>query len=207
MKNLKTLERDGLLKSDSYGVKIEGKEKLWRILAQATDTSPKRRQEAVLAEHGAVQTNWKIHSSLYEHEKACGDVFVSLALTDRLLEWQGEGDQKSGLRHDRLFRIGGPVNYLEMEMGNHARDTLRNKVKQYLDLYRKTGGTFNVIFSFQTEDEIEDMVGIFAESRVGKQYAAVLQTELVSDPLSARITHCFDTETLSNYRSNYDPDG
>lgn len=56
MKNLKKLENDGLLKSDSYGVKMEGKEKFWRILAQATDTSPKKRQEAVLKELGVTQT-------------------------------------------------------------------------------------------------------------------------------------------------------
>ena len=206
MKNLKKLERDGLLKSDSYGVKMEGKEKFWRILASVTETCPKRQQEGVLKEMGVEQTPWKIHSSLYEHEKACTDVFVSLALTGALYEWQGEGDQKAGFRHDRLFRIGEPTVYLEMEMGNHGRETLRGKVEQYIRLYRKTGEPFNALFSFQTEPEVEEMVSVFAEYKVGSQYGAVLQSELVTDPLNARVTHRFDTVSLSKYASNYIPD-
>ncbi len=186
---------------------MEGKEKFWRILADKTSTNPKRRQLAVLEELGVTQTTWKIHSTLYEHEKACGDVFVSLAITNSLLEWQGEGDQKSGFRHDRLFRFSDSINYLEMEMGNHGKDTLRGKVKHYLDLFRKTRKPFNVLFSLPTEQGVEDMVGIFDELGVGKQYGAVLQSELVKDALSARVTHALDTVSLSKYTSNYIPNG
>lgn len=202
MKNLQKLQKDGLLKSDSYGVKIEGKEKLWRILAQATEESPKRQQEAVLAELDVAQTPWKIHSALYEHEKACADIFVSLALTDTLLEWQGEGDQKAGFRHDRLFRLGDPIIYLEMEMGNHGPEKLRGKVARYVELERRMRKSFNVVFSFRTEPEVEAMAGIFVECGASRQYGSVLHSELVGAPLTARVTHRFDTVPLSNYASN-----
>lgn len=180
---------------------MEGKQKFWRILPQTVPDSPRKHQDAVLLTLGVSPTSWKIHASLYDHEKACADVFVSLAITDTLMEWQGEGDQKSGFRHDRMFRIGESVNYLEMEMGNHERQTLRLKVDQYTNLFRKAQVPFNVIFSFPTEQDIEKIVAVFEEAKVGQQYAAVLQSELVSDPLNARVTHRFDTVSLSNYAS------
>ena len=209
MKNLKTMEREGLLQSDSYGVKIEGKEKLWRIFPTASEDSPKRNQERILAEFGVTPTNWKIHRSLYEHEKSCGDIFVSLVLTGRLVEWQGEGDQKAGFRHDRLFRIDDPVNYLEEERGNQGLGKLRDKLTHYADHFRKNRQPFNVLFAVDTEPEIERLAGLFEEFKLGNSYGVVLQDELVLDPLSARVTTRFDTllaaDFCSNYHSKYVP--
>lgn len=208
MKNLQKLQRDGLLVSDSYGVKMEGKEKFWRILSSSIPQSSKRRQQAVLNELGLTETPWKIHASLYDHEKASAEVFVSLAVTGTLMDWQGEGDQKAGFRHDRrltLFDSNNPPIYLEQEMGNHGNATLKAKVTQYRKLFDRTGNPFKVVFAFPTEKDLEDMVSVFEECEVGFRYAAALQSELVSSPLTAQITHRFDTVDLSKYASNYNP--
>jgi hypothetical protein len=189
MKNLKKLQTDGLLKSKSYGL---GKEMLWSL------TSTR-----LVRDLGHTPPKSEVHSMLYEHEKDLGDVFVSLALSGRLLEWQGEGDQKKGLRNDRMFRLADPKNYLERERGNQGVPKLREKVGRYVKHYETTREPFNLIFSVDTEEEIERLIYLFEELRLGKQYAATLQQELVTDVLNAQVTSRFDTVLLSNYCSNH----
>lgn len=124
MKNLKSLERGGLLKSKSYGL---GREIFWslankKIVKDLDFTPPKS----------------DVHSYLYEHEKDLADVFVSLALTDTLYEWQGEGDQKIGLRPDRSFRVDDRLFHVERERGTQGREKLVTKFNRYTSYYRKT---------------------------------------------------------------------
>lgn len=210
MKSLQKLESQGLLKSDSYGVKIEGKEKLWRILASETDDSPKYRQKAVLEKIGVTQTAWKIHASLYEHEKLCGDIFVSLAVTGQLWEWGGEGNQEAGFRHDRSFKLfsdDSPIWYLEVETGSQKQGTWRGKIENYTRLFRETQEPFNVLFSMPDQQSVEDVIAVFGEYRLGSQYAAAVQSEFVAGPLKAVLTTRHGQKTLSNYYSKYIPNG
>src|SRR5258708_3008651 len=100
MKSLKRLKVNGLLKSKSYGL---GKEKLWFLT-----------KSKVISELGYSPPKGEIHAYKYDHEKDCAEVFVSLALSDSLLEWEGEGDQKIGLRYDRKFRVDDRQFYLEV---------------------------------------------------------------------------------------------
>lgn len=188
IKHLQKLEAEGLLKSDSYGVKIEGKEKFWRILAHKTKDSPKSRQEGVLIEKEVTQTLWKVHGSLYEHEKACADVLVSLAVTNQLWDWAGEGDQKAGFRHDRLFQLfseDDPIWYLEEEMGSQGEVKWRGKVENYLRLFRETRQPFNVLFDMPDEKSVERVLLVFEEYGLRNQYAAAIHSELVDNPLKA----------------------
>jgi hypothetical protein len=205
MKNLQKLETEGLLKSDSYGVKIEGKEKLWRILASAIDGSPKKRQEAVLEAHGITQTSWKIHASLYEHEKACGDVFVTLVVTGKLWGWGGEGNQEAGFRHDRSFKLYAdlPVWYLEMETGSQKEGTWRVKLDNYVRLSREVKEPFIVLFTMPDEKAMDSIIRLYGEYKLGDRYAVCVHEDLVQYGLKAGIATRFGNELLSNYASKY----
>src|ERR1051325_11880740 len=121
MKNLKTLQqRDKLLKSKSYGL---GRDMLWSL------TSHKINKEL------GYKAKPDVHAFKYDHEKDCADIFVSLALTGTLLEWQGEGDQKTGFRHDRMFSVDDRIFYLEVERGTQGDGKLRAKLERYIKHY------------------------------------------------------------------------
>jgi hypothetical protein len=128
----------------------------------------------------------------------CAEVFVSLALTDRLLNWEGEGTQKKGFRHDRKFELGDTW-YLEVEKGNQAIQKLRVKLSQYVSHYRETKEPFHVLFTVQDEPSIEQLIYLFEGFKLGSHYAAVVFEEFVRDPLNASLTTRFDTFSLSNH--------
>jgi hypothetical protein len=210
IKHLQKLEREGLLKSDSYGVKIEGKEKFWRILPSKTDLSSLKNQVKILDELGVSPTLWKVHSSLYEHEKACGELFVSLAVTNQLWLWEGEGDQKQGFRHDRVFQLfssDDPVWYLEEETGSQSEGKWRGKVENYLRLFRETRQPFNVLFDMPDADYVSRILAVFGEYQLRVQYAAAVHGELVNDPLGASLFTNKGPKTFSNYSSKHIPSG
>jgi hypothetical protein len=188
MKSLKRLERDGQLKSKSYGL---AKDKLWFLV----------KHKAVL-ELGYTAPKSEIHAYKYDHEKDCADVFVSLALSDSLLEWEGEGDQKIGLRYDRKFRVDDRQFYLEVERGTQGPEKLRAKLERYIKHYRKNGEAFNVLFTLQTEAALERVVYLFEEFKLGPSYCAVVHFELVNDPLNAQISDRFNVQTLVQSVSN-----
>jgi hypothetical protein len=144
-----------------------------------------------------------VHAFKYDHEKDCADIFVSLALTGTLLEWQGEGDQKTGFRHDRMFSVDDRIFYLEVERGTQGDGKLRAKLERYIKHYHATHKPFNVLFTVQDEDALERMVGLFAEFKLGNQYAVVVHSEFVRDPLHARLTTRFDTFLLLNFDSSH----
>jgi hypothetical protein len=188
MKSLKRLETSGLLKSKSYGL---GKEKFW-FLAKSK----------LVTELGYTPPKGEIHTYKYEHEKDCADVFVSLALSDSLLEWEGEGDQKIGLRYDRKFRVDDRQFYLEVERGTQGPEKLRAKLERYIKHYRKNGEPFHVLFTVKDEVSLERVIYLFEEFKLGASYCVVVQSELISDPLNARISDRFNVQTLVQTVSN-----
>lgn len=192
------MEKKGLLKSDSYGVKTSGKDKFWRIFTSPMPESPKKQQDKVILEYGLEITNWKIHGNLYEHEKVSAEIFVSLTLTNRLLEWQGEGNQKLGFRHDRMFRIDSRKIYLEVERGNHEASALIRKIQAYQRFYRDKKELFCVLFTFPTEEEVVNMIQQFANENTTNNYWAVVQNEFIASPLEARISNQHTTFTLQD---------
>jgi hypothetical protein len=135
---------------------------------------------------------------LYEHEKVSAEIFVSLALSDKLIEWQGEGDQKLGFRHDRMFRIDPRKIYLEVEMGNHEPPALIRKIQAYQKLYRDKKERFCVLFAFPTEEEVVDMIRLFADQNVTSHYWAVVQNEFIESPFQARISNQNSTFTIES---------
>lgn len=193
MKNLKGMEKSGLLKSKSYGI---GKDKLW-FLANHKEVK----------ELGYIPPKAEIHAFKYDHEKDCADVFVSLAITEGLYEWQGEGDQRGGFRHDRLFRVCPCTYYLERERGSQGPDKLRAKIERYMKHYKQSEESFNVLFTVDTEPEIERLGSLFKEFGLGNSYQIALHQEFVDDPLEALISTRFKDATLQMHlQTHLQPD-
>jgi hypothetical protein len=188
MKNLKVLEKEGLLKSKAYGI---DKDKFWYLAKHPLN-----------AEDGFSPPKAEIHRFKYEHEKGCGDIFVSLALTDQLLNWEGEGRALKGFRHDRKFAIGDDDWYLENERGNQSPQVLRAKLENYLKHYRDAKESFFVLFALGSDQAVEQMVYLFEEFKLPNFYWATAFDEFVSDPLNAQITSRNTSNSLSNMLSN-----
>jgi hypothetical protein len=188
MKNLKTLENENLLKSKSYGW---DKDKFWYLAKHPLNE-----------DQGFTPPKAEIHRYKYEHEKDCGDIFVSLALTGNLLLWEGEGRAIKGFRHDRKFLLDDLDWYLENERGTQAPTVLRGKLEQYLKHYRETKKMFHVLFVVQDEDSVKQMVYLFEEYKLPNFYWATVFDEFVFDPLQAIITSRNQSNTLSNTLSN-----
>lgn len=188
MKTLKSLQNDGLLKSKSYGL---GVDMLWCL-----------RKHKLLSEFGIDYPRFEIHRFKYEHEKACGDVFVSLALTNQLFEWTGEGDQKSGFRHDRKFALQGLPWYLEHEEGNHVQNILREKLTRYFQLWSQTHEPFGVLFTVKQPETFDLLLSLFKELHLPASYCVTLHSDFVSDPLNAELTSRNATQKTSNHPYN-----
>lgn len=153
----------------------------------------------VVRDLGLTPPKSEIHSFLYEHEKDLADVFVSLALTETLYDWKGEGDQKIGLRYDRLFQVDERVFYVERERGTQGREKLITKLNRYATHYRKTQEPFYVLI---LADETELYTPIFGELRLGSHYLAALHSEFIKDPLNTRLTSRFGVQTLFQTQVN-----
>jgi len=119
-----------------------------------------------------------IHPLYFEHEKAIGDIFVSLAVSGHLTEW--DRDDRPSLRDDARFSIDQDTYYLEMEMGNHGADRLTEKVVRYKKYFRETGERFNVLFvMFEDANKIEH---VLESERVTSHYQACLLADIVDNP-------------------------
>ena len=184
MKNLKTLEKESLLSSKSYGW---DKDKFWSLT-----------NHQIVKELGYSAPKFEVHRYKYEHEKGCGDIFVSLALTGQMLLWEGEGRAKKGFRHDRKFALDDTDWYLENERGSQAPQVLRGKLDQYLKHHRETKEIFHTLFVVKDEQAVEQIVYLFDEYKLPNFYWACVFDQFVSDPLTAQITSRNSTNTLSN---------
>lgn len=184
MKNLKTLEKEKLLNSKDYEL---GKDKFWSLAKNKS-----------IKELGYEPPQAEIHRFKHNHEKDCGDIFVSLVLTEKLALWEGEGRAVKGFRHDRKFVVGECVFYLENEKGTQAPKILRGKLDNYLKHYRKTYDPFHVLFTVSNEQAVEQIVYLFDEYKLPNFYWATVLNEFVSDPFNAQITSRQTTETIEN---------
>lgn len=102
----------------------------------------------------------EIHSFKYEHEKACADVFVTLALTGKLYGWELHKKIAKGIIPDRTALMDTPV-YIEVEMG--SQDKIRQKADNYKRYFYDTKEPFSVWFLVKTQKQydngLEDLRG------------------------------------------------
>jgi hypothetical protein len=129
IKNLQSLRQKDLLRFKDYGL---GKDNLWSI-----------KPNPLNKEFGYIPPKAEIHSFKYEHEKACADVFVTLALTNKLYAWEQHKKIGGSIIPDRTADYNGTV-YIEVEMG--SQDKVRQKSEAYKKYFQETKEPFSVWF-------------------------------------------------------------
>ena len=175
--------------NDSYGL---GKDKLFRLA-----------DHKLLKELNYTPAKAKVHGQLYEHEKICGDVFVSLTLTDKLRHWGGTTSLgKNGPFPDRVFRIDQRLFYLEVETGTQREDKLRPKVERYIQYRRETKDEFHTLWLGRDDNHLDMMMDIFEELGASPHYIVASQNEFINSPLTCLLLNRFGEFTLLQDASN-----
>lgn len=129
-KNLQYLRRENLLKSKSYGL---GKEDFWSL-----------RSHPIVLEEGYTPPRLDVSALKYEHERACAEVFVALALTGTLFGWEEHKRLGKNFIPDRTAEFEDGILYIEVEMGK--KDRVSEKLETYRQYYRETREPFKVLF-------------------------------------------------------------
>jgi Replication-relaxation len=180
-KSLQRMENESLVKSKHYGL---GKDKIWSLANQS-----------VIKQLGYEPPKSEIHSLFYDHQIARGNVFVSLALTGKLLEWESEPKLKR-FRPDALARISETNIYIEVERGNQNRAKIIRKIENYLNYYRETKEPFHVIF-IVPDDLVNFITSILEQMKPPQMYQAVGSDSFIKDPLNADLFSWNTSHTLS----------
>jgi hypothetical protein len=163
MKQIEKMASESLLTSKPSKITDE---KLWLIA------------DSKIARDLGYKSTPPIHPLYFEHEKAIGDVFVSLAISGHLTGWDRSDRPK--LRDDAQFYIDDNLFYLEVEMGNHGIDRLTEKVVRYKKYFRETGEPFHVLFVMK--DDLAKIQNVFASERTTIHYKSCLLEEVVTNP-------------------------
>lgn len=181
-KNLLYLRKQSLLKSKCYGL---GKDYFWSL-----------RKHPVITERVLEAPRSEVHTFKYEHEKACAEVFVSLALTARLYDWQAHRRISKGIIPDRLADFGNRIFYLEIERG--TQDKIVLKTENYRRFWRETNEDFYVLFLVKDEKTLEDAVRKLEGTNAADHYLVGVFSEFTDDPLNAILTGSFESTSLLN---------
>jgi hypothetical protein len=171
MKNLKTLQKESLLKSKSYGL---GKDIFWSL-----------KPHPVVKDLGFTPPRSEVHTFKYQHEKECADCFVSLILTDQLLSWTAHQRIHQSIIPDRTAEIGESLLHIENERGTQGEARLIGKVKAYQGYFRATGDRFHVLFLVQDQPQLERLKRIFQTEKV--PYFVALFDDFAGDALGATL--------------------
>jgi hypothetical protein len=139
IKNLQSLHQKDLLRFKDYGL---GKENLWAL-----------KPHPIVKEFGYEAPKKEIHTFKYEHEKTCADVFVTLALTGRLYDWQAHRKITKDTIPDRIAQMNRTI-YIEVEMG--SQDKIRQKADSYRRYFYEKKESFHVWFLVKTEKQYDD---------------------------------------------------
>lgn len=184
------MENEGLLLSDSYGVMVQGVEKFWRIFPHKIDSVTLKEAKQSLADYGYGDfvPAPKIHSKLYWHEMHCGDLFVALAKTGTLWTWEN-GEVLTSSTSDKVFGLtenDGQNFFLEQEEGNQY-DRIEAKVLAYVEHWREKEDPRKFFAVVPDHDGVRKFVAIFQKLRLPNRYFVAVLSEVVTDPLTAKI--------------------
>lgn len=171
-KNLLYLKKQNLLKSKSYGL---GKEYFWSL-----------RRHPVIAELGFEPPRAEVHAFKYEHEKQCAEVFVSLALTEKLYDWQPHKRISKGIIPDRMARFENRTFYFEIERG--TQDKVIQKTENYRKFWCETKEEFSALFLVKDEKALEDSVNKLEAANASDHYCVGVFLQFIDDPLNAVLT-------------------
>lgn len=176
------MEKKNLLSSKSYGL---SKYKFWKLA-----------NTKIVKQLGFAPLKEDLHTNMYEHQLEVGDIFVSMALTGKLLAWESEVQLTKELRTDIIMRVSDEEIYIEVERGNQTKWKLVRKFQNYLNYYEQTKEFFYVLFVVPSEIYGE-MRGILSEMNLRAMYRVVLLDEFLRDPLNAPMVSQHESHTLS----------
>lgn len=180
-KNLLYLQKQNLLKSKSYGL---GKDYFWSL-----------RKHPVISDLGYEPPRAEVHAFKYEHEKQCAEVFVSLALTEKLYDWQGHKRISKGIIPDRIANLENRTFYLEIERG--TQDKIVQKTENYRRFWRETKSDFYVLYLVKDEKTLEDAVRKLEAINASDHYLVGVFSEFTDEPLKAILTGTQRSVSLS----------
>ncbi len=147
----------------------------------------------------------------YHHDFSCAELYIALEpyLDDCDDNWQCEKQNKTKgkqFRYDRRAVMFGETIYFEVETGsqeNLGRKTakkIEDKLHGYIEHYQETREDFCVVFTVQDyiRNKLRETVTpakivgkkideILAESRLPDRYLIAYHSELISDPMTARL--------------------
>jgi hypothetical protein len=141
----------------------------------------------------------------YEHEVACGDLYVAFQQTGKVASWAtswkphqyAEYARAAGVNPDAMLELEGcsQVIFFEVDMGNEKYETLDHKVQKYRTLQLSTS-PFAVVFLFRDnalrrcswkERAVQFNDRVAAKHNMGRQFSAAPHHMLATDPLGAWI--------------------
>jgi len=133
--------------------------------------------------------------SNYEHELACGDVYVGLKQTGSLEEWVYY-PRFTSVEPDRKARLQGIRQdlYFEIDRGTEPLWKIENKVNFY------PSGPYQVIFTAPTRTRADAILRVLETTGRGHQFLVTLQ-EWITDPLGEIFVSPIDISerrTLAN---------
>lgn len=160
------------MKSKSYGL---GKDYFWSL-----------RKHPVITELGFEPPRAEVHTFKYDHEKACAEVFVSLALTKKLYGWEAHRRISKTIIPDRTANIARRIFYLEIERG--TQDKIIHKTENYREFRRETNDEFRVLFLVKDEKTLADSIRKLEAINAPGHYLVGVFSEFTDNPMKAILT-------------------
>jgi hypothetical protein len=192
------MEREGLLVSDSYGVMVQGVEKLWRISPHAPKGLPiKQAKEFLRAAkdsliHYGCDPDFvpppKIHAKLYWHEMHCGSLFLELALTGKLHAWWDGEPLTEGIC-DKVFGFSDDRDQdflLEQEEGNQYA-VMHAKVAAYVKHWKATKDRRKPLICVPDAEGVKKVRPVFQTLNLPDRYFVATLDDLTTNRLDARL--------------------
>jgi hypothetical protein len=140
--------------------------------------------------------------SNWQHEMTCAWLFVEYELTGGLTDWDDRwtADQFQGLsgqfgkkvfNYDRRMEHKQIPNvvFWEVDKGTEIRDTLANKIQNYVRLQHVTHDRFTVVFTVagskwaNAKNRIRFLLEEFAHARKANMFVVGLESEILAAPL------------------------
>jgi Replication-relaxation len=135
----------------------------------------------------------------WQHEKICGDLYVSLETTGLLQRWTYEPHPEYlelGLKPDRVCIFNEKIVFIEVDTGTEVLRVLQDKAFKYKQLAsRHRDRKFYVLFVVSGKRRLENVCSILPQDR-GFMFLAMLSSDLVN-PLGQVLRPAIRVEKVS----------
>jgi hypothetical protein len=124
--------------------------------------------------------------SNYDHELACGDVYIGFKRTGKLENWVYYPKEFEAIRlkPDRKAKLEGIRQelYLEIDRATEPLWKIEKKVENYLKV--SEGRSFQVVFVAPSKSRAQGILGVLMRYQRGNQFLVSLQEWIALDPLA-----------------------